>query len=212
MAKRYTSHRRHRRHKRHTHKSMKGGAFTEQEKQDLKAQGFTNSNIDSLEDFNVRYDQVEQKINSYNGNPDDMVDHVMYIIFNEQMNDQGFNNEIIPHNDNDLHDLNDDDLNASFESHGSNLNQSQGSLHLSDLEQNSRMSGHTTDPDESFGGKKRKSRKIRKHSKKGRKTRKHRRRKQRGGTCYGRGVGANSYDPNYSIYNTNELKLFPYKP
>jgi len=28
--------------------------------------------------------------------------------------------------------------------------------------------------------------------------------KQRGGTCYGSGVGANSY-------NTRELKLFPYK-
>ena len=36
-------------------------------------------------------------------------------------------------------------------------------------------------------------------------------RKQRGGTCYGNGVGANNYDPNYSIYNTNLLKLFPYK-
>ena len=35
--------------------------------------------------------------------------------------------------------------------------------------------------------------------------------KQKGGICYGRGVGANSYEPNYSIYNTNLLKLFPYK-
>jgi hypothetical protein len=52
------------------------------------------------------------------------------------------------------------------------------------------------------------------------KTRKHRKGKkgrtgkrgQRGGTCYGNGVGANSYDPNFSIYNTQELQLFPYKP
>jgi hypothetical protein len=36
-------------------------------------------------------------------------------------------------------------------------------------------------------------------------------RKQKGGTCYGTGVGANSYDPNFSIYNTRELQLFPYK-
>lgn len=43
--------------------------------------------------------------------------------------------------------------------------------------------------------------------KKGKKTT----RKQRGGTCYGNGVGANNYDPNYSIFNTNLLKLFPYK-
>jgi hypothetical protein len=37
-------------------------------------------------------------------------------------------------------------------------------------------------------------------------------RRIRGGTCYGRGVGANNFDPNYTIYNTNLLKLFPYKP
>jgi hypothetical protein len=37
-------------------------------------------------------------------------------------------------------------------------------------------------------------------------------RKQRGGTCYGNGVGANNYDPNFSIYNTRELTLFPYRP
>ena len=47
----------------------------------------------------------------------------------------------------------------------------------------------------------------RKYSRKIRKTR-----KQRGGQCYGRGIGANSYDPNFSIFNTNELQLFPYKP
>ena len=37
-------------------------------------------------------------------------------------------------------------------------------------------------------------------------------RKYKGGTCYGSGVGANNYDPNFSIYNTRELQLFPYKP
>lgn len=37
-------------------------------------------------------------------------------------------------------------------------------------------------------------------------------RKQRGGVCYGNGVGANTSDPNFSIYNTQELQLFPYKP
>ena len=36
-----------------------------------------------------------------------------------------------------------------------------------------------------------------------------RRRTQKGGV-YGRGYGANCYDPNYNIYNTNMLKLFPY--
>lgn len=63
------------------------------------------------------------------------------------------------------------------------------------------------------GGKRKKSKKRRKLVKKGGKTRKiRRRRRQRGGVCYGNGVGANNYDPNYSIYNTNLTKLFPYKP
>ena len=55
-------------------------------------------------------------------------------------------------------------------------------------------------------GKKRKSK-----SKKSRKSRR-KSRKQKGGVCYGSGVGANNYDPNFSIYNTRELQLFPYKP
>jgi len=34
---------------------------------------------------------------------------------------------------------------------------------------------------------------------------------KKGGALYGTGVGANCYDPNFSIYNTRELQLFPYK-
>jgi hypothetical protein len=48
-------------------------------------------------------------------------------------------------------------------------------------------------------------------SKKSRKS-KRKSRKQKGGICYGTGVGANNYDPNFSIYNTRQLQLFPYKP
>jgi hypothetical protein len=48
----------------------------------------------------------------------------------------------------------------------------------------------------------------RKHSRKARKhTRKTRSRRHRGG----QNIGANCSDPNYSIFNTNFLKLFPYK-
>jgi hypothetical protein len=56
------------------------------------------------------------------------------------------------------------------------------------------------------GGRRRKTRKGRK-GKKSRKTK-----KQRGGMRYGTGVGSNCFDPNYSIYNTPALTLFPYKP
>jgi len=90
-----------------------------------------------------------------------------------------------------------------------------------------------TDSDSSFIGgmlsKRRKSRKGRKTRKsrksrkslKGRKSGKSRntkksikknRKRYIGGTKYGSGYGANCYDPNFSIYNTRELTLFPYKP
>ena len=52
-------------------------------------------------------------------------------------------------------------------------------------------------------------RKSRKNKRKSRKN--NRRRTLKGGQCYGRGIGANNYDPNYSIFNTNALKQFPYK-
>jgi hypothetical protein len=51
--------------------------------------------------------------------------------------------------------------------------------------------------------------KTRKSKKNNRRTR--RRKNLRGGTCYGTGVGANNFDPNFSIYNTRTLQLFPYK-
>jgi hypothetical protein len=54
-----------------------------------------------------------------------------------------------------------------------------------------------------LGGSKRKNRK-------GKKARKSK--KLRGGNRFGgNNIGANCYDPNFSIYNTNMLKLFPYK-
>jgi hypothetical protein len=54
-----------------------------------------------------------------------------------------------------------------------------------------------------LGGSKRRHRK-------GKKSRKSK--KLRGGNRFGgNNIGANCYDPNFSIYNTNMLKLFPYK-
>ena len=50
-------------------------------------------------------------------------------------------------------------------------------------------------------------------NKKKTKTNKKTRKKMKGGNqMYGRGYGANCNDPNFSITNTNLLKLFPYKP
>ena len=62
--------------------------------------------------------------------------------------------------------------------------------------------------------KRRKSiRKIRRRSIKSRRNLSRRRRRVvGGGVRYGTGVGSNCNDPNQSIFNTNLLKLFPYKP
>lgn len=58
-----------------------------------------------------------------------------------------------------------------------------------------------------------KSRKLRLADLGGSKRRKHKKiKKTRGGNRFGgNNIGANCYDPNFSIYNTNLLKLFPYK-
>jgi len=90
--------------------------------------------------------------------------------------------------------------------------ESQGTMNVDELNTSniSDMSGYTTgkaESDNEFGGRRRRRRTKKTHGKKSRKTR-----KQRGGMCYGNGVGANSYEPNDSIYNTNMLKLFPYRP
>ena len=108
-----------------------------------------------------------------------------------------------------------------------NISSDMSSLHFSHLGDNSSV--NTTQEELSFGGAKRKTVKKRKTSTKKRKTSSKKRktatkkrksakkgktirRKQRGGACYGNGVGANAYDPNFSIFNTRELQLFPYKP
>jgi len=127
----------------------------------------------------------------------------------------------IPHAD-DAHelDMSGNDLNLSDDTLSQNnssmslgpmdpneLNINESSISLGPMDPNelntSNISVNTTLPDESFGGKRRR-RALKKR--RGRKTRKY-----RGGMRFGNGVGANSNDPNYSIFNTNMLKLFPYK-
>jgi hypothetical protein len=65
-----------------------------------------------------------------------------------------------------------------------------------------------SDTEEQTGGKRRRNkRSVKKRNKRNKKTV-----KRGGGGCFGNGVGANAYDPNYSIFNTRELKLFHYRP
>lgn len=221
-------HRKSKKQRRHSRKYMKGGDYTPQQLGVLQNSGFSQYQIQRFEDMGLTYEQIDQKIQEimgegFSGNSDDFADEVEQALFQEHMN-QG-----IPHADDDEHHMDMDDEDSQNSLHLSDLQadsfvddeDSQGSLHLSDLQADSFVDsedGYTTNEDESFvvGGirkrrtiKKRKGRKThKKHGRKhGRKTR-----RQRGGTCYGNGVGANSYDPNFSIYNTRELQLFPYKP
>lgn len=207
---------------------MRGGAFSQTEIQQLQSNGFSEDQIQSLQERNISFNDVMERINTlwnqgengFHGNSDDFAEQIM----NEYAHNVDFDD--IPHAQDDIH-----DMDLSFQG-------ADDSLHLSDLNvtQDS-MRANTTIGDESFnnsnfsdgslssvfsenesigseyGGKRR-----RKASKKGRKSknkksRKGRKsRKQKGGTCYGSGVGANNFDPNYSIYNTRQLELFPYRP
>jgi hypothetical protein len=203
----HKSNRRHRRNSRHrkqkkthTRRTMKGGAFTQQEIQQLQANGFSQYQIESLTDLGVSFNEVMQKINAitnegsngFSGNSDDLAEQVMTELLNEHI----FENANANVNPN----VNVNTYSQPFDT------ASQGPMELDELNISnmSDSSGYTTEED--FGGATRRKNSKKRRGKKIKKTR-----KQRGGMCFGNGVGANSYDPNYSIYNTNMLKLFPYK-
>ncbi len=231
MGKKHTRNKRQKRIIYRTRK-MKGGAYSQTEMQELQNAQFSENQIQSLEEMNIPFNEVIFRVNQLKNvvADEDIAEQIMVEILNEQIfqNSNSSEMDVIPHAEDDVHDM-DISFNGDDNSlHMSDLNNN--SLHMSDLNVNQdSMNVNTTAPDESFGnsqmsdsiasslfsennsfasetgGKKRR----RKTSKKKRITRKSR--KQRGGMCYGNGVGANSNDPNYSIYNTNMLKLFPYK-
>ena len=232
MAKKTARNRRQRRQRRMARtKKMSGGAYSQNQLQQLQSNGLSEDQIQTLQEMNIPYENLMEVINQlwnqgddgFHGNSDEFAEQIMNQIMNQNnQNADIFDN--IPYTDDDEH-----EMDISFDG-------DDNSLHLSDLNvtQDS-MGANTTVADESFnnsqmsngsmssifsenesfasetGGKrrKRKTRKTRKN-RKGRKIRKSR--KQKGGMCYGNGVGANSYDPNFSIYNTRELELFPYRP
>jgi hypothetical protein len=196
-------HSRNKRHHRKSHRKysrkMYGGAFSDADRNELIQLGFTPDQIEALleNDSNIILVRMAlQQINPDTGNvftPQELIDSM-----HEDMNISG-----ISMNSN-------HDLEYNDELDGNNM--SNDSMHLSELNQTIGSDNNTTT--ESFGslgGKRRKTKKSRK-TRKIRKNKRNKSRNQRGGQCYGRGIGANNYDPNFSIYNTNELQLFPYKP
>ena len=189
---------------------MRGGDFSEEQKTVLQNSGFYPGQIERFQLMGLTFAQVNQKIqeitgDNYHGNSDDLVEAVEQALDEEHMN-QGMPppaQDVANHN----MDIYNDDA---------------GQMNMNELDMDIDQEGtdNEADSDDDMNGgrkkrrtmKKRKGRKTRKLGRKnGRKTSR-KSRKQRGGVCYGNGVGANNYDPNFSIYNTRELTLFPYNP
>ena len=193
-------------------KKMKGGNLSS-----LKTQGFSDSQIETLQDMNISYDEINAKIqqligDDFHGNSDDVAEQVVI----ELTNEHNINNNLIQ-----------DNSQSQVDDNSLHLSDLDNSLHLSDLDNSqSQNSGYTTDEDMSFGGShkrmkthrkrmkthRKKTKTHRKKTKTHRKTKTYRKRMNlKGGALFGKGVGANNFDPNFSIYNTRELGLFPYK-
>jgi len=189
---------------------MRGGDFSEEQKTVLQNSGFYPGQIERFQLMGLTFAQVNQKIqeitgNDFHGNSEDLVEAVEQALDEEHMN-QGMPppaQAVANHN----MDMHHDDV---------------GQMNMNELDMDIDQEGtdNEADSDDDMNGgrkkrrtmKKRKGRKTRKTGRKnGRKTGR-KSRKQRGGVCYGNGVGANNYDPSFSIYNTRELELFPYRP
>ena len=171
---------------------MKGGDFSQEEKDQLLNIGFTNDQLVHLEGIASK-NEIQNRYDSLNGNitQADIAELVTCRLLNmgDWQNISSIPN--ISGDDNDTIAIND----ISFSS--------------DDTHDTDDTDAITDNEDNTIGGKKRISKKSKK-SKKSRKTKKTR--KQKGGMCYGTGVGANYNNPNYSIHNTELLELFPYKP
>jgi hypothetical protein len=188
---------------------MRGGDFSEEQKIELQNTGFYPGQIERFQLMGLTFDQINQKIqeitgDDFHGNSDDLADAVEQALDEEHMN-QGMppTQAVANHNMDIYHD-------------------DAGQMNMNELDMDIDQEGtdNEADSDDDMNGgrkkrktmKKRKGRKTRKTGRKnGRKTGR-KSRKQRGGMCYGNGVGANNYDPSFSIYNTRELTLFPYSP
>ena len=154
---------------------MRGGSLSQSEVNQLKNFGFSDYQIETLQDFDVTIDYVMNKINDldgengFSGNSDELVDYIMDQIHSEQM-EQGHNGE--------------DNTTMSIETQNTN-----GTMDIDELNvsQNS-MDNYTTDEEEmsqTFGGKrktnKRKTNKRKTNKRKTKQSKKSRKRRYSGG-------------------------------
>jgi hypothetical protein len=178
-----------------SYRKMVGGDFSQEETQQLLGLGFSENDIVILSGTGVGLNIIQMSLNQINPATGAPFTPQELIISVQEANNEIENLDIdavVPNQENGVPDAPYNDVPVvpvvnHFEEQGPGLN-------MEDLGPYSPRS--VTE----MGGKRRKTRKVRKG------------RKQRGGMCFGNGVGANSYDPNFSIYNTRELTLFPYRP
>lgn len=146
----------------HSRKNMKGGAFSQQERQQLQNIGFVNDQIVTLGNLGVSFNEVMQKVNVLrNEKPNDFNDNLNYMteqIMIELLNENIFENDNISNNQVPQGTMNFNDISDISEN-------------TTDMSDNS---GYTTN--QTIGGKKykRKSKKRRRQQKNKRKTRKYR--------------------------------------
>jgi hypothetical protein len=178
--------------------------------------------IDSLNPDNNENDLSE--IGSENGSDVNNVSVGSFAFENDDLSDIGDDNSQHNISDDSFDFYPDDDLDNNDNNDNNNLNNnisdiSEDSIVLSDqgdtTRDDSRMSIGELDEDEDENGHQNAGRRRTRKGRKGKKSKKmkgRKSRKQRGGMRYGTGVGSNCVEPNYSIYNTPTLSLFPYKP
>ena len=206
------------------------GGFTPEENEELNVLGFTPEHIQILENTGIGLHIIKIAINQTNPDtnakftPQELIDSIIganeeieNIDENEAVNNEDQAQDGIEEVQNDMMNQNQDGIaqDQVF------IEQGPG-LEMADFEPDSprsvtELGGRKTKRRRKTAKKRRKTMKNKKTMKKSKnrkteKKRKTKRRKQRGGNCYGNGVGANAYDPNYSIYNTNQLQMFPYRP
>jgi hypothetical protein len=211
MAKRRQTRRMSRRSKKYSRK-MRGGALDEQE---LLGLGFTAEQINALHGYGL--DSMNpirmslEQINPQTGakfTPQELIDSLNDVnneVENVDYVQEGVNPPPPP-------EFNNVENNIDNHMNFNNMNFEQGpGLDMQDLGPYSPQSV----TEEPYGGRrirKRHKSKLRRSGRRMRRMRRMRSVKKGGGGCFGNGVGANAYDPNYSIYNTRELQLFPYIP
>jgi hypothetical protein len=168
-------------------KNMKGGEYTQEQTQQLINAGFNNTFLKVVDSAKVGFNILWNNFQSSNLTPQQYMD--------QTYNDLNMNpDDGITDNEED-----DDDQEGGKK----NNKQSRKNKTRKNKTKKNKTQKNKTKKNKTQKNKKQKNKKQI-HSKKSNTL--------KGGMVYGNGYGANCNDPNYSIYNTNLLKLFPYNP